>query len=107
MRTAGRGRRWRSRVAVADLYWRDAAACREYDPEAFYPANVNNESQVSEARRVCRRCEVIESCFWDVMDAEGSSSVSYRHGVWAGLIPRERVKLSKKIRAEREGSGSP
>lgn len=92
---------------MADLYWRDRAACREYDPELFYPGNVSDERQVRAARGVCASCEVQVPCFWWVMNDEGNSSVSYRHGVWAGLIPNERVKLNRKLRAAREGHEAP
>jgi hypothetical protein len=46
--------------------WSEQAACRETDPELFFPVATSNRSasrkQVADARTVCQRCLVIESC---------------------------------------------
>jgi len=44
--------------------WRHHAACREVDPELFFPIGNTGPAllQIDEAKRVCRRCPVIEGC---------------------------------------------
>jgi WhiB family redox-sensing transcriptional regulator len=44
--------------------WRDRAACLEEDPELFFPIGNTGPAilQIEEAKAVCRRCEVIDTC---------------------------------------------
>lgn len=61
--------------------WRNAARCREVDPELFFPVGNNDPArlQAEEAKRVCRTCPVIEWCAqWAIENRIG-------HGVWGGL----------------------
>ena len=43
--------------------WRHVAACREVDPELFFPIGNSGPAllQIEEAKQVCRRCSVMES----------------------------------------------
>ena len=43
--------------------WRHRAACRDEDPELFFPIGNTGPAllQIEEAKAVCRRCEVIET----------------------------------------------
>ncbi|WP_149563181.1 WhiB family transcriptional regulator [Streptomyces cacaoi] len=61
------------------------AACREEDPELFFPIGNTTPAimQADEAKMVCFRCPVIEPCRqWAMNNAE--------HGVWGGLSESER-----------------
>ena len=42
--------------------WRHRAACRDEDPELFFPIGNTGPAllQIEEAKEVCRRCPVIE-----------------------------------------------
>ena len=44
--------------------WRHRAACRDEDPELFFPIGNTGPAlvQIEEAKAVCRRCPVIEPC---------------------------------------------
>ena len=44
--------------------WRHRAACRDEDPELFFPVGNSGPAllQISEAKAVCRRCPVASSC---------------------------------------------
>src|SRR6478735_1139366 len=44
--------------------WRHEAACRDEDPELFFPIGNTGPalSQIDEAKTVCRRCPVVEPC---------------------------------------------
>ena len=42
--------------------WRHTAACRDEDPELFFPIGNTGPAllQIEEAKAVCRRCDVID-----------------------------------------------
>ena len=44
--------------------WRHRAACLDEDPELFFPIGNTGPAllQIEEAKAVCRRCEVIDTC---------------------------------------------
>jgi hypothetical protein len=44
--------------------WRHEAACREVDPELFFPIGNSGPAllQIDEAKQVCRRCAVMDDC---------------------------------------------
>ena len=66
--------------------WRHHAACREVDPELFFPIGNTGPAllQIEEAKRVCLRCPVIESCLlWAVESGQDA-------GVWGGMSEDER-----------------
>ena len=49
--------------------WRHHAACRDVDPELFFPIGNTGPAllQIDEAKQVCRRCPVLEPCLqWAV-----------------------------------------
>ena len=80
--------------------WRHTAACRDEDPELFFPIGNTGPAlqQIEEAKAVCRRCEVIEPCLkWALETGQDS-------GVWGGLSEDERKSLKRKYaRARRAG----
>ena len=50
------------------MSWRNRAACLEEDPELFFPIGNTGPAllQIEEAKAVCRRCEVVETCLkWE------------------------------------------
>ncbi len=73
--------------------WRDHAACREMDPDLFFPIGTAGESvvQIDEAREVCRTCPVCGPCLRWALDS-GSA------GVWGGTTEEERRTLRQRIR---------
>jgi WhiB family redox-sensing transcriptional regulator len=69
--------------------WRDLGACREEDPELFFPVGTQGPArdQIALARVVCRRCSVVDECLrWAL--AAGQAE-----GIWGGLTPEERRAL--------------
>jgi WhiB family redox-sensing transcriptional regulator len=80
--------------------WRSRSACLEEDPELFFPiANTGPALlQIEEARVVCRRCEIIETCLkWAIESGQEA-------GVWGGLSEDERRALKRpNARARRVG----
>ena len=62
--------------------WRHEAACRDEDPELFFPSATLGPAliQIEEAKRVCRSCNVMDSCLQWAMDT------SQEAGVWGGMM---------------------
>jgi WhiB family redox-sensing transcriptional regulator len=77
--------------------WRDAAACRDLDPDLFFPPGTGHGApgQVAEAKLVCMRCPVLAPCLRWALAAEA------QYGIWGGTTEDERLRL--RIRAERPG----
>ena len=53
--------------------------------EKMFPREHKDLSYISEARRICRQCDVRKEC----LDYALSFPPSDLHGVWAGLTPRQ------------------
>jgi len=71
--------------------WRHRAACRDEDPELFFPVGNSGPSlhQISEAKAVCRRCPVASSCLtWALESGQDA-------GVWGGMPEDERRALKR------------
>lgn len=81
--------------------WRDAAACRNYNPELFFPVGNTGSAllQIEEAKAVCYRCPAIEWCLRWALDTGQES------GVWGGLSEDERRALKR--RAARQSGREP
>lgn len=72
--------------------WRHRAACREEDPELFFPIGNTGPAllQIEEAKAVCRRCPVREECLqWALETGQDA-------GVWGGLSEDERRALKRR-----------
>ena len=86
------------------MTWRDRAACLDEDPELFFPVGNTGPAfrQIEQAKAVCRRCEVRETCLSWAMESGKDD------GVWGGLSTDERRALKRRIaRARRAGSVTP
>lgn len=72
--------------------WRHEAACLEDDPELFFPVGNTGPAipQIEEAKEVCRRCEVVETCLRWALDTGQDA------GVWGGLAEDERRALKRR-----------
>ncbi|MFE1781282.1 WhiB family transcriptional regulator [Streptomyces sp. NPDC059506] len=77
--------------------WRNCSACREEDPELFFPIGNTGPAllQTEEAKAVCRRCPVRETCLqWALEIGEDS-------GVWGGLSEDERRAVKRRAARKR------
>lgn len=79
------------------MHWSDRAACREQEPELFFPIGDSGPAhqQIEAAKAVCGRCPVIEACLQFALTTRQSS------GVWGGLSEDER-----NVRAQRHSAGT-
>lgn len=84
-------------ASAASTDWRHLAACREEDPELFFPVGNTGPAllQIEEAKSVCRRCPVSEHCLqWALESREDS-------GVWGGLSEDERRAMKRRAARNR------
>jgi WhiB family transcriptional regulator, redox-sensing transcriptional regulator len=66
--------------------WRAHAACRDADPELFFPIGTSGPGlrQIEEAKRLCRTCPVQHECLAWALDQEVTD------GVWGGTTADQR-----------------
>ncbi|MFG2586888.1 WhiB family transcriptional regulator [Streptomyces sp. NBC_01166] len=72
--------------------WRMHAACREEDPDLFFPIGSTGPAlvQAEEAKAVCGTCPVREQCLeWALENGQDS-------GVWGGMDENERRALKRR-----------
>ena len=72
--------------------WRSQAACLTVDPELFFPVGNTGPAiaQIAEAKEVCARCEVIDTCLkWALENGQDA-------GVWGGMSEDERRSLKRR-----------
>jgi WhiB family redox-sensing transcriptional regulator len=81
--------------------WRMHAACREEDPDLFFPIGVTGPAlvQTEDAKAVCRGCPVREECLrWALENGQDA-------GVWGGLGETERRALKRRSRRRAKDQG--
>ncbi|MEU9560097.1 WhiB family transcriptional regulator [Streptomyces fumanus] len=80
--------------------WREFAACRDEDPDLFFPIGTSGPAllQTEQAKAVCHRCPVRDQCLRWALDTGQSI------GVWGGTSEDERRALKRRI-AARRGTG--
>jgi WhiB family redox-sensing transcriptional regulator len=70
--------------------WLDQAACRDQDPERFFP-EPGERGKAAEAKQVCGSCQVRDQCRDLAVNAAGG--LDQDHGVFGGTLPTERSRL--------------
>lgn len=71
--------------------WRDRAACRDTDPDLFFPVGSTGPAvdQIAAAKAVCRQCDAVQACL------EFAMATNQESGVWGGTCEDERRKLRR------------
>jgi WhiB family transcriptional regulator, redox-sensing transcriptional regulator len=71
---------------TARANWRDDAACRDADPDLFFPIGTTGPAlrQIGEAKQVCRTCPAQTQCLAWALDNRVID------GVWGGTTGEER-----------------
>ncbi len=74
--------------------WQERAACRDEDPELFFPVGSLGPAaqQEAKAKAVCARCPVVEQCLAYAMQT------GQDYGIWGGMTPDERRALARRNR---------
>jgi WhiB family redox-sensing transcriptional regulator len=77
--------------------WRHKAACRDEDPELFFPIGNTGPAlaQIEEAKKVCARCDVKEPCLQWALESGQEA------GVWGGMSEDERRALKRRVARNR------
>jgi WhiB family redox-sensing transcriptional regulator len=78
--------------------WRESAACRDEDPELFFPVSEvgPGSEQVRQAKAVCARCPVRQECL------EHAIETGLAHGIFGGATPHERRQRIRRGAAEQD-----
>jgi WhiB family redox-sensing transcriptional regulator len=81
--------------------WRDVAACRDTDPDLFFPPGTTGPAlrDLGEAKRICRACPARARCLSWALDH------GVTDGVWGGTTADERRvirRLSARVALSQE-----
>ncbi|PZT71590.1 WhiB family transcriptional regulator [Streptomyces sp. AC1-42T] len=82
--------------------WRHQSICKGEDPDLFFPVGNTGIAllQIEEAKAVCRRCPVMESC------ADWALDTGQDSGVWGGLSEDERRAIKRRLARQRTAAAS-
>lgn len=71
--------------------WRRHAACRDTDPDLFFPVGTTGPAieQIENAKAVCHECEARTDCL------EYALATNQDSGIWGGTSEEERRQLRK------------
>ena len=75
--------------------WLDQALCAGAPDHIFFPIH---GAPADTARRYCAACPVRIDCLRFALDVEDGCGPRVRHGVWGGMTPTERIRLSQRKR---------
>jgi WhiB family transcriptional regulator, redox-sensing transcriptional regulator len=78
---------------MTTLSWMSRGACRDADPELFFPLSDTGPAlrQIERARAICRQCPVLTTCLRYAMD-------THQHGIWAATTHEERRAMQRPAR---------
>ncbi|MFF8939218.1 WhiB family transcriptional regulator [Streptomyces paradoxus] len=78
---------------------RPRPACAGEDPELFFPVGTTGPAlvQIEEAKSVCRRCPLSESCLEAALQRN-------ELGVWGGTDENERRRIKRRAAARRRAA---
>ena len=76
-------------VTMENEDWRVDAACRDTDPDLFFPVGTTGPAieQIASAKAVCGECDAQAECL------EFALATNQDSGVWGGTSEEERRKL--------------
>jgi len=70
---------------VLSLSWMKDAACRDADPELFFPEGRTYSRSVNRALLICHECPVVLQC------RMYQEEIGARYGIWGGRWMRENI----------------
>jgi len=82
-------------LAITD--WREMAACRDSDPNLFFPIGTTGlaTDKIRQSVAVCSACAMQEECLQYALETNQEA------GVWGGYAEDDRRRLRKRWLAER------
>jgi len=89
-------------LTITTTDWRELAACRDSEPNLFFPVGTTGSAleQIAAAKAICAECSVREACLQYALEANQEA------GVWGGYAEDERRRLRKRWLAERRRRAS-
>ena len=84
-------------LTLASDEWRRTAACRDTDPDLFFPVGTTGPAieQIESAKAVCRACDA------QTLGLEYALATNQDSGIWGGTSEDERRQLRKRYQAAR------
>ena len=81
-------------ITIPDQGWRRLAACRDADPELFFPVSASGPSldQITQAKEICTDCPVRRQCLVFALNTRQN------HGIWGGMTEEERRPRAEETR---------
>jgi WhiB family transcriptional regulator, redox-sensing transcriptional regulator len=78
---------------------RDGAACRDQDPELFFPVGNSGPAlaQIDEAKTVCTDCPLLSACAEFALTHPSMTAF----GVWGGMSENERRNIRRREQRQR------
>ena len=76
--------------------WMDDAVCAQADPEVWFPVK-GAHGTAKRAKAVCRGCPAVDACL------QYALKNGCREGIWGGLSPKERQRLSDRRPGQQAG----
>ena len=82
-------------LTIASDEWRRTAACRDTDPDLFFPVGTTGPAieQIENAKAVCRQCSAQTLCLEYAIDTNQDS------GIWGGTSEEERRQIRRQLAA--------
>ena len=89
-------------LTIASDEWRRTAACRDTDPDLFFPVGTTGPAieQIENAKAVCRQCDSQRDCL------EFALATNQDSGIWGGTSEEERRKLRRQWLARRRAQAA-
>ena len=83
-----------SRESIEPRVWRNSAACRDTDPDLFFPVGQTGPAiaHIANAKQVCTTCAVKRECL------EYALMTNQDAGIWGGLTEDERRQIRRERR---------
>lgn len=77
--------------------WRELGACRDSDPDLFFPIGTTGPAQdlIRKAVAICSACSMQEECLQYALETNQEA------GIWGGYPEDDRRRLRKRWLAER------
>ena len=82
-------------LTIASDEWRRTAACRDTDPDLFFPVGTTGQAllQIAKAKEVCGECPVSTECLEYALETNQDS------GIWGGTSEEERRQMRRQMAA--------
>jgi WhiB family redox-sensing transcriptional regulator len=87
-------------LTLASDEWRSYAACRDTNPDLFFPVGTTGPAieQIAAAKAICDECPAREECL------EYALATNQDSGIWGGTSEEERRVLRRQYQAAKRSA---